>query len=232
MKFSIIATGYNCEQFAKECIESVLNQTYKNWELLIYNDASTDKTKDIITPYTDSKNVWVFNNQENKGALYGRYTLSQVATGDVVCFLGLDDKLTPNALEVLAGYYTDDVKMTWGSWMTEQGRGNRAINYTDDVWESKGFRRAAWRATALNTFRRELLLSIPKEELMYEGKFFDNCTDLAYSFPCLERIEKKNVRVVKEFIYIYRQHANTTLGRLGREHKHRIREILKRGAKG
>ncbi len=50
MKFSIIATGYNCEKFAKECIESVLNQTYTDWELLIYNDASTDKTKEICEP--------------------------------------------------------------------------------------------------------------------------------------------------------------------------------------
>lgn len=228
MKFSIIATGYNCEKFAKECIESVLNQTYTDWELLIYNDASTDKTSEICEPYSQyNGKIWTYNAPENKGALYGRYTLTRIASGDVVCFLGLDDKLTPNALEVLNGYYTDEVKMTWGSWMTEQGRGTRAINYSDDVWKTKRFRRAAWRATALNTFRRELLLSVPKEKLMHEGKFFDNCTDLAYSFPCLEQLERNEVRVVKEFIYIYRQHGNTTLGRLGKAHKTRIREILK-----
>lgn len=226
MKFSIIATGYNCERFANRCIESVLKQTYTNWELLIWDDASTDNTAKVCKAYKDNR-VFLFENEVNEGALKGRYQLTREATGDVVCFLGLDDELTPNALEVLNGYYTNEVKMTWGSWFTPEGRGNRAMNYTDDVWERKGFRRAAWRATALNTFRKELLLSVPKEELMHEGKFFDNCTDLAYSFPCLERIEKKNVRVVKEFIYIYRQHDNVTLSRLGREHKSRIREILK-----
>ena len=227
MKFTIIATGYNCERFAKDCIESVIKQTYTNWELLIWNDASTDNTAKVCKDMLQD-NITLFTNQKNEGALKGRYELSKIAKGDVICFLGLDDMLTPNALDVLNGYYTDDVKMTWGSWITPEGRGNRAMNYTDDVWERKGFRRAAWRATALNTFRKELLLSVPKEELMHEGKFFDNCTDLAYSFPCLEKIEKKNVRVVKEFIYIYRQHENVTLNRLGREHKSRIREILKR----
>lgn len=231
MKFSIIATGYNCESYAKECIESVLAQTYTNWELLIYNDASTDDTASICQEYVNnSKNIWLYNAKKNKGALYGRYFFTHsVASGDVVCFLGLDDKLTPNALEVLTKYYTDKVRMTWGNWINTRGHRHPVRNYDQDVWDKKTFRTAAWRATALNTFRLDLLKSVPKEELLMNGEFYTNCTDLAYSFPCLERIEKHEAKVVTEPIYIYNDnHANTTRTRLGKAHKTAIREHLKR----
>ena len=227
MKYSIIVTGYNCEKYADECLESVLNQSYANWECLVWNDASTDDTANVLRKYEGTK-IKLFNQTENEGALKGRYELIREASGDVVCFLGLDDKLTPNALEILNGYYTDEVKMTWGSWMTEKGEPNKAKNYTNDVWGRKSFRRAAWRATALNTFRRDLILQVPKEVLLMDGKWIDNCTDLAYSFPCLEMVERNEVRVVKEYIYVYRRHSNTTLNRLGKAHKSRIREYLKK----
>lgn len=226
MKFSIIATGYNCESYAKECIESVLNQTYKNWELLIYNDASTDLTEEICEPYTDSKNVWLMTSKENLGALYGRYHLTRLATGDVVCFLGLDDSLPLNALEIIAKNYDQDTQMTYGSFETD-GYVYLAKEYSREVWENKSFRRSKWEATALNTFRRELLLSVPKEKLMRNGKFLDNCTDLAYSFPCLESVTKDQCKAIREITYIYRKHNNNTLNRLGIEHKADIREYLK-----
>jgi glycosyltransferase involved in cell wall biosynthesis len=227
MKFSIIATGYNCEKFAKECIESVLNQTYTDWELLIYNDASTDKTSEICHSFKDDR-IRVYDNHVNQGALYGRYELSIFAYGDVIVHLDLDDKLTPNALEVVNGYYTDEVKMTWGSWITSNNEPYRAKNYPDDVWKNKSFRTAAWKSTALRTFRKSLFDEIPKEEFLYNGEWLKNCTDLAYSYPFLERVEKHEIRVVKELIYIYTIHNNTTLRRFGRAEKTRVREILKR----
>lgn len=228
MKYSIIVTGYNCEKYADECLESVLNQSYANWECLVWNDASTDDTANVLKKYDGTK-IKVFNQTENEGALKGRYELIREATGDVVCFLGLDDKLTPNALEILNGYYTDEVKLTWGNWMNTRGYRFPVKNYDTDVWENKSFRRAAWRATALNTFRRDLILQVPKDVLLMDGKWIDNCTDLAYSFPCLEMVERNEVRVVLEPIYIYRDnHGNTTRNRLGKAHKAKIREYLKR----
>lgn len=229
MRISVIATGYNCEAYAKECIESVLAQTYKNFELLIYNDGSTDDTAQICTPYVDSKNVWLMNNEKNISPLYGRYTLMRVATGDVICFLGLDDMLAPNALEKVAeAYQNEDVKMTWGAWVSYCGRHRSNVEqYPKEVWKNKSFRTSKWRATSLNTFKKELLLKVPKSVLQFRGKWFQNCTDLAYSFPCLELIEEHNTHLIHEPIYIYRIHENSTRNRLGINNKTRVREYLK-----
>lgn len=233
MKFSVIVTGYNCEQYANECINSVLDQTYAAHEILIYNDASNDNTKEVLRAYEDNyPTVKVINANKNRGALFGRYTfIHEHVTGDVVCFLGLDDKLDIGCLEVLSKYYSDPkVKMTYGSWKSFNNQGYQAKPYDKEVFENKSFRTSGWRATALNTFRTDLIKKVPTSVLLNQnGNFFDNCTDLAYSFPCLEMCKPEEVAVVKEFIYIYRvNNPQSTLSRLGRTHKTKVREQLKR----
>ena len=51
MKHSIIITGYNCEEYVEDCIDSVLKQTYDNFEILVYNDGSADNTKKFLEKY-------------------------------------------------------------------------------------------------------------------------------------------------------------------------------------
>jgi glycosyltransferase involved in cell wall biosynthesis len=227
MRYSVIITGYNCEKYAAACIQSVLNQKYHDVEILVYDDASTDKTFDIVSGF---KGTFVHRTEKNTGAAYGRVLLSRIATGDVVCFLGLDDMLRPDAIEIVDRAYRAGAKATYGSW---QGVPNGPVfiaePYSDDVWENKSFRTASWKATLLNTFRRDLVLSVPEELLKIDGKWIDNCTDLAISFPCLEMCEKHEVVVIKEPIYLYRSsHGNTTLKRLGRAHKSAIRQALRK----
>lgn len=227
MRHSIIVTGYNCEQYAKECIDSLVNLDYnpKKYEILVYNDASTDDTESVLEPYLDSHNVYVWNAPVNKGALYGRYHLARLAQGSIVSFVGLDDKLHPQTLKVLDKYYTKGVKMTWGTWQDFKGKVYPAKQYDPEVWQNKSFRRAGWRATALNTFKRSLLLQVPIDVLQHEGEFYKNCTDLAYSFPCLEMINEENTRVVKEPVYIYRHKYGNSSNR--KHDKTKIRELLK-----
>ena len=229
MKFSIIVTGYNCKSYVKECMDSLLNQTYKDFEIITISDGSTDNTVWEILQ-CDGLSA-TFKHRENLGALRRRYDALQTATGDIILFVGMDDYLQPNALEVLAKVYEDPkVRMTYGSWMTPDRVGQLAKPYPSEVFKNKSFRNHKWLATALNSFKRELLLKVPREKLINPntGEFFTNCTDLAYSFPCLEMCEENEVAVVKEFIYVYRnEHDNTTLNRLGREHKTKTREILR-----
>jgi glycosyltransferase involved in cell wall biosynthesis len=228
MKHSIIVTGFNCELYAEECIESLLNQTYDNFEILIYNDGSTDSTKKVLEKYKENKKVKIFNNEKNLGALYGRFNLNKVATGEIISFVGLDDKLSPNALEIINGYYEPHIKMSYGNWIDmDNGDINPIEHYDEVTYNQKSFRKTKWKATALNTFRKSLLDTIPESLLKIDGHFFTNCTDLAYSYPCLEQCNKDEVAVIKEPIYIYRKnHSNTTLKRLGRTNKNMIREYI------
>lgn len=228
MKHSVIVTGYNCEKYVEDCINSVLKQTYDNFEVLIYNDGSNDLTREMLKKYEKNNKIKIFNQDKNLGALYGRYHLNKVATGDIVSFLGMDDMLSKNALETLNKYYSPNIKMTYGNWIDyETGKINNIAHYDDEVFKNKNFRKVAWKATALNSFRKEILDLIPENLLKYNGNFFMNCTDLAYSFPCLEICSKDEVGVIDEPIYIYRSnHKNTTLKRLGRENKSEIRKII------
>lgn len=232
MKYSIIVTGYNCEEYAKQCIDSILAQTEKDYELIIIDDASTDNTLNIIKACKskDSRIGYAWR-ETNTGALSIRHYAVEHTVGDIILFVGLDDYLEPNALEVLNKYYEDDkIRMTYGSWRTPERTAMRVKAYPSEVFKNKSFRTHKWLATSLNSFKRELLLGVPREKLINPktNEFFTNCTDLAYSFPCLEQCKEEEVAVVKEYIYIYRNnHKNTTLNRLGTAHKTEIREILR-----
>ena len=57
MKYSIIVTGYNCEKYAKQCIDSILAQTFTDYEIIIINDCSTDNTKEILESYKQQKEL-------------------------------------------------------------------------------------------------------------------------------------------------------------------------------
>jgi len=231
MKFTIIITAYNCQEYIQQSILSCINQTYSDIEILVYDDASEDNTSKIVTELTiEHHNVKLYTSSENMGALFGRHLLvNEKATGDVVCFLGGDDYLTTDCISNLVRYYDEDTLMTYGNWRTPTGKPFEVKAYSDQVFKDKSFRRSGWRATALNTFRIGLLKAVPEYLLVNSlGHFYDNCTDLAYSFPCLEMSKQHQVKVVKEATYIYRsKHDNTTLNRLGFPHKIRIREALK-----
>ena len=71
IKFSIIVPVYNVEKYIKKCINSILNQTYKNYEIIIINDGSTDKSKKILETYKKINNVKIIN-QTNKGLSVAR----------------------------------------------------------------------------------------------------------------------------------------------------------------
>ncbi len=100
MKFSIIIPVYNCEQYLTQAIESVLKQTYEDWELILVDDGSTDKSGLICEQYTSDKRVRVLHT-ENSGELISRINGMKVVTGDYVLGCDADDYLEENGLEVV-----------------------------------------------------------------------------------------------------------------------------------
>lgn len=103
-KVSIIAPTYNHSQFISECIKSVQNQTYKNWEMIIVNDGSTDETSFIAKQYALKDDRIIIVDQENLGIwkLGENYNKGlQIANGEYVAILEGDDFWPPNALSTL-----------------------------------------------------------------------------------------------------------------------------------
>lgn len=98
-KVSIIIPVYNSEETLKKCIESVINQTYKNIEILVINDGSKDKSLKIINEYKNKDKRIKIINQENKGVSGARNTGINNATGDYITFIDSDDYIKPNLVK-------------------------------------------------------------------------------------------------------------------------------------
>lgn len=96
-KFSIIIPVYNVEKYLKKCLDSVFNQTYKEYEVIVVNDGTKDSSMDIVKDY----NVKVIN-QKNQGLSAARNAGVKVATGDYLIFLDSDDYWEKNLLKELS----------------------------------------------------------------------------------------------------------------------------------
>ena len=97
---SIITPCYNCEKWISETIESVLNQTFKDYEMLIVDDMSTDETKKIVTKYQAKDNrIKLINLNKKGGASGARNKALELAQGRYIAFLDGDDLWKPTKLE-------------------------------------------------------------------------------------------------------------------------------------
>lgn len=106
---SIITPTYNCGKFIAETIETVLAQTYTNWEMVIVDDVSTDNTEDIVREYIekDSRIKYVKLN-ENSGAAVARTESMRLADGQYMAFLDSDDLWMPDKLEKQIRFMKDN----------------------------------------------------------------------------------------------------------------------------
>lgn len=97
---SIIVPTYNTEKFIRQTIESVQNQSYSNWEMILADDASTDKTVAIIEEFAKNDNrIKLFKLPENRGNGFARNTALEKATGKYIAYLDADDLWFPKKLE-------------------------------------------------------------------------------------------------------------------------------------
>ena len=102
MKFSIIMPMYNAAGYLSLAIDSVIKQTYPNWNLLIIDDGSVDKSVEIAKNYADRDNRIIYMYQNNSGVSVARNKGIECATGDYVLFLDSDDEILPQTLEKIA----------------------------------------------------------------------------------------------------------------------------------
>lgn len=106
MKVSVVVPVYNVEKYLKRCLDSIVNQTYKNIEIILINDGSKDNSRDICEEYEKNyENIFLIN-QDNGGLSAARNTGLKLINGDAVTFVDSDDWLELDAIE----YYVDSMK--------------------------------------------------------------------------------------------------------------------------
>jgi glycosyltransferase involved in cell wall biosynthesis len=97
-KVSVIIPTYNCVQYIRGAIDSVLNQTFKDIEIIVVDDGSSDNTRDELTPLIKD-NVITYLYQDNKGAASARNHGIREAKGNYIAFLDADDRFLPQMIE-------------------------------------------------------------------------------------------------------------------------------------
>jgi len=104
---SINLCCYNSERFLEEILRSIFEQTYKDWELMIINDGSTDSTESIIREYINRGYPIVYHWQENHGLGYSRNEAIKRSRGKYIAFIDHDDLWLPNKLEKQVPLFND-----------------------------------------------------------------------------------------------------------------------------
>lgn len=96
--FSVIIPTYNRQDFISKAIDSVVQQSFQDWELIIVDDGSTDETSSVLKNYSEDERIRVFF-QKNKGRSFARNKGIKESKGDFICFLDSDDYYFPNHLD-------------------------------------------------------------------------------------------------------------------------------------
>ena len=217
---SVIIPVYNSELYLKECLDSVINQTYKKIEIICVDDGSTDHSLDILNFYQkkDSR-IKVFT-QENSGPSAARNKALDMAKGDYISFVDSDDFLKPYTYSTLIEYATQerswDLIIFGGNIVGERNTyfeeklSTEYREYSDCkpgtvVFGEKAARPFLW----LHFFKRELLEKPEKIRFMEDINLGE---DQIFEFEYIPRA--KNVLVLDKKFYNYRIENNASLMQL------------------
>lgn len=113
-KISIIVPVYNVEKYLRECLESLINQTYKNIEIILINDGSTDSSLKICQQYKKKDTRIKLIDKKNEGVSKARNIGIKEATGKYIIFVDSDDYLNSNAIEILSKHKLTDALVIYG----------------------------------------------------------------------------------------------------------------------
>lgn len=104
---SVIMANYNNGKYIAEAIESVLNQSFEDWELVIIDDGSTDNSVDVIKRYVENERINFLQHDNNKGYIASLKRLTDETKADILLILDSDDALTDDALDLVFKTYSD-----------------------------------------------------------------------------------------------------------------------------
>lgn len=133
-KISVIVPAYNVEKYINKCINSILGQTYKNIEVIVVDDGSTDQTSKICDEVAQSdKKVRVIH-QKNQGLSQARNNGIKASTGSYISLIDGDDIVEPDFLKNMASVMRDDIDIVVSGYKTINANSNiRSINRKDNA---------------------------------------------------------------------------------------------------
>lgn len=209
-KFIIIVPVYNAEKYIQKCIESILTQDYKNYELVVIDDCSTDNTYKIINDiHTKYNSKFTIHRTASRigspieNFIKGIELLSNDKE-DVLVTVDGDDWLYSNdVLTYLNKVYQDEeIYMTYGQYAPLS---KSYSNYCKPIPDTRTYRRRGqWLASHLRTVKRKLFDKINKDDLKQkDGEYYKFAGDTAYIYPIIEMAGKKHMKFIDKVLYVY-----------------------------
>lgn len=212
ISFVFIIPSYNNEKWIEYNINSILNQTNKNWRIIYINDKSTDKTKDkfnILTKKHSDKCLYI-QNDIKYGQAFNRYRAYNMCDDNEYCIMLDGDDWLPHKyvlryLSLFIKIY--DVDVTYGKfeWFLEGAlqKYNFPIDYDKTVISDRSYRKDSWRAMHLRVIKAQHLKFInPIDFIQDNGEFIICCTDLVESFASLELCKGRH-KCTDEILMVY-----------------------------
>lgn len=205
---SVIMPAYNCEKFIKQAIDSVLNQTYTNFELLIADDASTDSTKSIIDSYSD-KRIKTFHHEKNLGYTQASNKLFSKCTGDYITFQDADDFSSINRLELLVSFLDKNQDyLCVGSNIVKVNENGEEFYKSNFVLKNNEIKELFKNSKIVMTGSSLLVRKEVVVEIGYYNLFFDRLgSEDVYWFSLI--LSKYKVANIAEMLYYYRANTNS-----------------------
>ena len=124
-KVSVLLPTYNRADYIERAIESYLEQDYKNTELIVLNDNSTDNTKEVLEKYNEHPRIIIWHSDVNMSPPNNQNFLWEIATGDLVCQLHDDDALTKDSISKRVALFKPETQVVWGGAILQNIHGDR-----------------------------------------------------------------------------------------------------------
>ena len=201
-------TVFNAEKYLEKCLYSIVKQSYKNFQVKVVDDCSTDSSYEVAsTICAKYKNFEIYKNKRRLGALNNISKLLSLNIKDpcktIDILIDGDDYLySGDVLNILhEKYLTTNCLITYGSHLSSKGVQGK--KYPRFVREFNLYRKYFWYASHLKTFRHDLWLSINENDLTDKnGQYFSVASDLALMFPMLEMAGYRQ-EFINDLLYVY-----------------------------
>lgn len=209
-KFSIIVPVYNVEKYLTDCLESIFNQTYKNYEVIIINDGSKDKSREILDKYKTKKNIKIID-QKNQGLSVARNNALSYVTGDYILFLDSDDYLEQNALEILENNIKDEDVIRFQATEVDEKKNIISKIEEQSFKNLKGIE--AFKKIVKYKYIENTWLYCYKTTFYKENnfKFKENYYHEDFGLTPIIIIKAKKVSSISNTLYNYRQRENSIM---------------------
>lgn len=221
---SVIIPVYNTERFLEECIQSILEQTYQDLEIILVDDGSTDQSAAICDHYSEEyANIHTIHNS-NQGPAYSRRQGLVVAKGELIMFLDADDWVAPETVQTLEEKLyrmnADVIACEFVDVYSNKKKVPRII-YSEELIECRSYMDCIHEIHGTRRLLTGLVAKLYKKELFYNIDFNEHITigeDYSMLLQVLRKAEK--VIILNKQFYYRRMHGNN-ISRSGYTDRHK-----------